>query len=103
MMEETTYQWKPVSAPASAVIALMRAHRSDVLEIVFHYADGIYHVGVNPACTREPFFMDDQTYPSMFAFCSSACIEGGFLLPDLQQNLDVLAVNQEDPAAYFSN
>ena len=46
--------------------------------------------------------MDDETYPSMFAFCSSACIEGGFLLPDLQAPLHILAVNDGDPAEFFA-
>ena len=47
--------------------------------------------------------MDEDTYPSMFAFCSCACIEGGFLLPDLQDKLDILSVNEGDPAAYFAD
>ena len=38
----------------------------------------------------------------VFAFCSSACIEGGFLLPDLQAPLHILAVNDGDPSAYFA-
>ena len=94
--------WKSVSVNSAEVIALMRILRNEKLDVLFHYADGLYRVGVNPENAREPFYMDDETYPSMFAFCSSACIEGGFLLPDLQAPLHILAVNDGDPSAYFA-
>lgn len=102
MQPELSFDWASVHVPASQVIDLMRKHRTQRLEVLFHYAQGLYRVGVNPENAREPFYMDEDTYPSMFAFCSSACIEGGFLLPDLQAPLDILAVNDGDPAAYFS-
>lgn len=96
-----SFDWKSVSVNSAEVIALMRKHRNEKLDVLFHYADGLYRVGVNPENAREPFYMDDETYPSMFAFCSSACIEGGFLLPDLQAPLHILAVNDGDPSAYL--
>lgn len=99
---EFSFDWNSMHVSASEVIALMRKHRRDPLEVLFRYAEDVYRVGVDASNTREPFFMEDQTYPSMIAFCSSACIEGGFLLLDLQEKLDVLAVNREDPAVYFS-
>ena len=71
-----SFDWSSVSVNSGEVIALMRKHRNDKLDVLFHYADGIYRVGVDPENAREPFYMDDETYPSMFAFCSSACIEG---------------------------
>ena len=95
MEMELSFDWSSVHVPASEVIALMRKHRSERLDILFHYAEGLYRVGVNPE--------DDDSYPSMFAFCSSACIEGGFLLPDLQAPLDIIAVNDGDPAQFFQN
>lgn len=97
-----SFDWSSVSVNSGEVIALMRKHRNDKLDVLFHYADGIYRVGVDPENVREPFYMDDETYPSMFAFCSSACIEGGFLLPDLQAPLHILAVNGGDPAEFFA-
>ena len=97
-----SFDWKSVSVNSAEVIALMRKHRNEKLDVLFHYADGLYRVGVNPENAREPFYMDDETYPSMFAFCSSACIEGGFLLPDLQAPLHILSVNDGDPSAYFA-
>ena len=83
-----SFDWKSVSVNSAEVIALMRKHRNEKLDV--------------PENAREPFYMDDETYPSMFAFCSSACIEGGFLLPDLQAPLHILAVNDGDPSAYFA-
>lgn len=102
MENNASFDWKSVSVNSAEVIALMRKHRNEKLDVLFHYADGLYRVGVNPENAREPFYMDDETYPSMFAFCSSACIEGGFLLPDLQAPLHILAVNDGDPSAYFA-
>lgn len=102
MQPEISFDWNCVSVKSSEVIALMRKYRSERLEILFHYAEGIYRVGVNPDKEREPFYLDEETFPSMFAFCSAACVEGGFLLPDLQAPLDILAVNNTDPAAYFA-
>lgn len=102
MQPEISFDWNSAHVPSSSVIALMRQHRTDGISILFHYAQGLYRVGVNPENTREPFYMDEETYPSMFAFCSSACVEGGFLLPDLQEPLDILAVNDGDPTAYFA-
>ncbi len=102
MEEVLSFDWKSVSANSGDVIALMRKQRGKKLDILFHYADGLYRVGVNPENEREPFYMDDETYPSMFAFCSSACIEGGFLLPDLQAPLHIISVNDGDPSAYFA-
>lgn len=103
MQVELSFDWKSAHVPAAEVIALMRKHRSDRLEILFHYAEGLYRVGVNPNNAKEPFYMDENTYPSMFAFCSSACVEDGFLLPDLQEPLDILAVNDGDPTVYFTS
>ena len=103
MQPEYCFDWASVHVPASAVIALMRKHRNDGVSILFHYAQGLYKVGVDPGNAREPFYMDEDTYPSMFAFCSCACIEGGFLLPDLQDKLDILSVNDGDPAAYVAD
>ncbi len=94
--------WDSVSVPATDVIAMMRKSKSKKLEILFVYADEVYRVGVNPENAHEPYYMDEETYPSMFVFCSTACIANGFLLPDLQQNLTVLSVDGGDPAAYFS-
>ncbi len=96
-----SYGWNSVSVRASDVIALMERHRKDGVSILFHYADGLYRIGVDLKNPREPFYMDEETYPSLFAFRSAACIEGGFLLPDLQEPLHVLAVNDGDPAPHF--
>lgn len=102
MQPDLIFDWKSVHVPASEVTGLMRRHRSEHLEVLFHYAEVLYRVGVNPDNAREPFYLAEDTYPSMFAFCSSACIEGGFLLPDLQEPLDVIAVNGADPEPYFA-
>ncbi len=102
MQPDISFDWSGVHADASEVMALMRKHRSDGVSILFYYAEGLYRVGVDPTNAREPFYLDDETYPSMFAFSSSACVEGGFLLPDLQAPLHVLSVNDGDPAPYFS-
>lgn len=102
METELLFDWNSMHVSASDVIALMRKYRNAQLEVLFCYGGEVYRVGVDPSNSREPFFMDDQTYPSMIGFCSAAYIEGGFLLLDLQADLDVLAVNRKDPAAYFS-
>lgn len=96
-----TFDWKSVSVSAKDLLALVRQYRGRSLDVLFHYAEDIYHIGVKPENTREPFFFDEDTYPSLLALSSSAIIEGGFLLPDLQAPLDVLSVNDEDPALYF--
>ena len=103
MLETTlSFDWKSVHVKATEVISLMRKFRNQKLDILFHYAQCLYRVGVNPEHVQEPFYLDEETYPSVFAFCSSAAIEGGFLLPDLQEPLDILSVNEEDPAKYCS-
>ncbi len=103
-MDTTTlFEWDSVLITASEAIALMRKYRGKPLEIIFAYGGECYRMGVDAKNPREPFFMDDQTYPSMLAFCSSACIEGGFLLPDLQDKLEILAINREEPMQYLEN
>ena len=102
MEMELSFDWKSVSVKAGEAIALMRQSRTQPLEILFHFAEGLYRMGVNPENGREPFYFGQETFPSMFAFCSAACVEGGFLLPDLQEPLDVLAVNGKDPSAFFA-
>lgn len=97
-----SFDWRSVHVKASEVIALLRRYRGQKLDVLFHFDQCLYHVGVNPDHVQEPFYMDEETYPSVFAFCSSAAVEGGFLLPDLQEPLDVLAVNDGDPAPYFA-
>ena len=49
------FDWKSVSVNSAEVIALMRKHRNEKLDVLFHYADGLYRVGVNPENAREPF------------------------------------------------
>lgn len=102
MQNLISFAWNSVAVKASEVMALMRKHRSDGVAILFHYGDALYRTGVDPKNVREPFYLDAETYPSMFAFSSAASVEGGFLLPDLQEPLHVLAVNDSDPAPYFS-
>ena len=63
-----SYGWNSVSVRASDVIALMERHRKDGVSILFHYADGLYRIGVDLKNPREPFYMDEETYPSLFAF-----------------------------------
>ena len=43
-----SFDWKSVSVNSAEVIALMRKHRNEKLDVLFHYADGLYRVGVNP-------------------------------------------------------
>ncbi len=95
------FDWESILVNASDLIAFLRKNRTEKVGVIFHYADAVYTTGVNPENQREPFYFDGDTYPSMFAYCSGACIDGGFLLPDLQQPLRILAVNGEDPKKYF--
>ena len=46
MEMELSFDWSSVHVPASEVIALMRKHRSERLDILFHYAEGLYRVAV---------------------------------------------------------
>ena len=101
MKPEEYSAWDSISMSASDVIALMRKNRSASLRILFRYGEELYQIGVDPSNRCEPFFMDKETYPSMFAFCSGASIEGGFLLPDLQEPLQILAINGGNPAAFL--
>lgn len=95
------FDWDEIPVMPSEILTLMRAHRSDAIEILFRYGDRLYRVGVSQENPGEPFFMDGETYPSMFVFNSTASLEDGLLLLDLQIPLGVLAVNRENPAAWF--
>ena len=64
-----SFDWKSVSVNSAEVIALMRKHRNEKLDVLFHYADGLYRVGVNPENAREPFYMDAVLPASKAAFC----------------------------------
>ena len=48
-----SFDWKSVSVNSAEVIALMRKHRNEKLDVLFHYADGLYRVGVNPENARD--------------------------------------------------
>lgn len=47
---------------------------------------------------KTVFFLNDDSYPSMLAFCSSANIEG-ILLSDLLDPIAVFSVNGKAPEA----
>ncbi|MCD7958510.1 MAG: hypothetical protein LUF89_03055 [Ruminococcus sp.] len=101
MQSNENEQRESVCISAADVIALMRKSRRDALCIVFRYGDEVYTVGVNPKNGREPFFFCEESYPSMFAFCSGAAIDGGFLLLDLQDKLEIISINGASPSDYF--
>lgn len=96
------FSWETVEAKSGDITALMRAHRSDGVEILFYYGEDLYRVGVDPSRAREMFYLDAETFPSMLAFCSGAALQDGCLLLDLQVPLQVAAVNGGDPAPYFA-
>ena len=39
MQPDLIFDWKSVHVPASEVTGLMRRHRSEHLEVLFHYAE----------------------------------------------------------------
>ena len=57
-----------------------------------------YEVGVRKEDGKTVFFLNDDSYPSMLAFCSSANIEG-ILLSDLLDPIAVFSVNGKAPEA----
>lgn len=102
MEEMLSFDWASVHVTPNELIALLRKSRSEKLDVLFHFEQNIYHAGVNPENTREPFYFEDTTYPSMFTLISSATVEGGYLLTDLPGKLDILSVNNAAPAECFS-
>ncbi len=50
-----SFDWKSVSVNSAEVIALMRKHRNEKLDVLFHYADGLYRVGVTRKTPENPF------------------------------------------------
>lgn len=95
---ELAYSWEPVSLWSRDLLRLLRKSRGKKLDMLLFYADMLYRCGVDPTNRYEPFYWDDAHYPSVLGFTTSACIEGGFLLPDLQAPLQVLEINGGDPA-----
>ncbi len=96
-----TFAWDAVSVAPSALLSFLRRERAASIEVLFFYADKIYAIGVAPENRAEPFFFEEDSYPSVLALSSTASIEGGFLLPDLKEKLSILAVNGENPAPFF--
>ncbi len=103
MQPEFSFDWESVRVSANELLARLRKSRHELFSVFFQYGGGVYHIGVNPENTCEPFFMEDETYPSLLALTSSACIEGGFLLTDLGDRLEILVVNGADPANFFES
>ena len=77
---------------ASELLDCLRQHRQDGILIYFFYQDAAYEVGVRKEDGKTVFFLNDDSYPSMLAFCSSANIEG-ILLSDLLDPIAVFSVN----------
>ena len=73
-----SFDWSSVSVNSGEVIALMRKHRNDKLDVLFHYADGIYRVGVDPENAREPFYMDDETIRPCLRFAARHALRAAF-------------------------
>ena len=92
------YPWDPARAGAKELLALMRQHRQDGILIYFFYQDAAYEVGVRKEDGKTVFFLNDDVYPSMLAFCSSANIEG-ILLSDLLDPIAVFSINGKVPEA----
>ena len=82
---------------ASELLDCLRQHRQDGILIYFFYQDAAYEVGVRKD-GKTVFFLNDDSYPSMLAFCSSANIEG-ILLSDLLDPIAVFSVNGKAPEA----
>ena len=83
---------------ASELLDCLRQHRQDGILIYFFYQDAAYEVGVRKEDGKTVFFLKDDSYPSMLAFCSSANIEG-ILLSDLLDPIAVFSVNGKAPEA----
>ena len=83
---------------ASELLDCLRQHRQDGILIYFFYQDAAYEVGVRIEDGKTVFFLNDDVYPSMLAFCSSANIEG-ILLSDLLDPIAVFSVNGKAPEA----
>lgn len=94
------YPFDPVDAKLSEVIELMKKNRGGNILIRFFYEGYVYDAGVHTENGSSGFFLDDQLYPGMFAFLSSACIEG-VLVSDFTDKVKVLAVNNENPSDFF--
>ena len=73
---------------ASELLDCLRQHRQDAA----------YEVGVRKEDGKTVFFLNDDVYPSMLAFCSSANIEG-ILLSDLLDPIAVFSINGKAPEA----
>ena len=83
---------------ASELLNCRQQHRQDGILIYFFYQDAAYEVGVRKEAGKTVFFLNDDVYPSMLAFCSSANIEG-ILLSDLLDPIAVFSINGKAPEA----
>ncbi|MDO4156688.1 MAG: hypothetical protein Q4D37_07930 [Oscillospiraceae bacterium] len=87
---------EPQMWKTTELLQCMRQHRQDGILIYFFYQDAAYEVGVRMENGKTVFFLNDDVYPSMLAFCSSANIEG-ILLSDLVDPIAVFSVNGRPP------
>lgn len=94
------YGFEPIEVKMAEVINLMKKSRAENILIRFFYEDYVYDAGVRTQDGRSAFYLDDDIYPSMFAFLSGACVEG-VLVSDFKDSVKVLAVNDKDPVDFF--
>jgi hypothetical protein len=87
---------EPEMWTASELLQCLRSHREDGVLIYFFYQDAAYEIGVRKEQGRTVFFLNDDAYPSMLAFCSSANIEG-MLLSDLTDKVAVFSIHGHAP------
>lgn len=96
LWEKMGLKTEPQIWQANDLLQCMRQHRQDGILIYFFYQDAAYETGVRLENGKAVFFLNDDVYPSMLAFCSSANIEG-ILLSDLADPIAVFSINGQAP------
>ena len=91
------YPWDPARSGAKELLALMRQHRQDAIEIQIFYNGYVHELGVAQKNGAASFYLNEDSYASAFIFAATAAIED-MLFTDIEEPIWVLAIDGADPA-----